>query len=62
MCKLTKNLHIQGCWIFRIQGGDFEKGKGKNSGGRGLRPPSELRFETSETEWSYIMYTFLTLL
>ena len=30
MCKLTKNLLIQeGCWIFRIQRGGFDKGKGK---------------------------------
>ena len=30
MCKLTKNLPIQeGCWIFRIQGVGFDKGKGK---------------------------------
>ena len=34
MCKLTKNLPIQGCcWIFRIQGGGFVKGEGNNSGG-----------------------------
>ena len=27
MCKLTKNLPIQGgCWIFRIQRGGFDKG------------------------------------
>ena len=64
MCKLTKNLPIQGVgsWIFRIQKGGFVKGG--NSGG--LRPPSELCFRTSEIEcsalWSYIMYTFLTLL
>ena len=26
MCKLTKNLPIQGgCWIFRIQRGGFDK-------------------------------------
>ena len=32
MCKLTKNLPIQGgCWIFRIEGGGFDKGRG-NSG------------------------------
>ena len=38
MCKLTKNLPIQGgCWIFRIQRGGFDKGEGKNSGG--VRPP-----------------------
>ena len=55
MCKLTKNLPI------RIQGGDFGKGRGIQ-GGRELRPPSELCFETSEIELSYIMYTFLTLL
>ena len=65
MCKLTKNLPIQGgCWIFKIQRGGFDKGEGKNSGG--LRPPLELCFGTSEIEcaasWSYIMYTFLTLL
>ena len=48
MCKLTKNLPIQGgCWIFRIQREGFDKGKGKF---RGLRPPwpLELCFETSE--------------
>ena len=36
MCQLTKNLPIQipgSCWIFRIQGGGFDKGEGKNSGG-----------------------------
>ena len=44
------------------------RGMGKNSGGPGGktrgggRPPSELCFGTSEIEWSYIMYTFLTLL
>ena len=28
MCKLTKNLPIQGgCWIFRIQRGGFDKGE-----------------------------------
>ena len=33
MCKLTKNLPIQGgCWIFRIQRGGFDKGKGKIPG------------------------------
>ena len=33
ICKLTKNLPIQGsCWIFRIQGGGFVKGKGKTPG------------------------------
>ena len=62
MCTLTKNLSIQGCWIFRIQGGGFDKGEGKTSGGPGVIPPSELCFGTSEIEWSYIMYTFLTLL
>ena len=56
MCKLTKNLPIQGgCWIFRIQRRGFDKGGGKNSGG--LRPPFELCFGTSEIEcsasWSY---------
>ena len=65
MCKLTKNLPIQGgCWIFRIKRGGFDKGEGKNSGG--LRPPMELCFGTSEIEcsvsWSYIMSTFLTLI
>ena len=33
MCKLTKNLPIQGCWIFRIQGGGFEKGEIQGPGG-----------------------------
>ena len=65
MCKITKNLPIQGgYWIFRIQRGGFDKGDGKNSGG--LRPPLELCFVTSEIKcyasWSYIMSTFLTLL
>ena len=33
MCKLTKNLPIQGgCWIFRIQGEDLTRGKGKIQG------------------------------
>ena len=33
MCKLTKNLPIQGgCWIFRIQRGGFDKGEGKFRG------------------------------
>ena len=63
MCKLTKNLPIQGgCCIFRIQRGGFDKGEGKNS--RGLRPPLELCFGASEIEcsasWSYIMSTFLS--
>ena len=33
MFKLTKNLPIQGCWIFRIQEGGFDKEGGGNSGG-----------------------------
>ena len=43
MCKLTKNLPIQvgGCWIFRIQGGEFDKGKEIQWG---LIPSSELCF------------------
>ena len=65
MCKLTKNLPIQGgCWIFRIQRGEFDKGGRENFGG--LRPPLELCFGTYEIEcsasWSYIISTFLTLL
>ena len=65
MCKLTKNFPIQGgCWIFRIQRGGFYKGGREKF--RGLRPPLELCFGTSEIEcsasWSYIMSTFLTLL
>ena len=65
MCKLSKNLPIQGgCWIFRIQRGGFDKRGREKSGG--LRPPLELCFGTSEIEcsasWSYIMSTFLTLL
>ena len=32
MCKLTKNLPIEGCWIFRIQGGGFDKGREKFRG------------------------------
>ena len=35
MCKLTKNLPIQGaggCWIFRIQIRGFDKGEGKIPG------------------------------
>ena len=40
MCKLTKHLPIQGgCWIFRIQEGGFDKGRGKF---RGIETPSEL--------------------
>ena len=39
MCKHTKNLPIQGCWIFRIQGGGFEKGEEKNSGRPGVDTP-----------------------
>ena len=40
MCKLMKNLPIQGdCWIFRIQRGGFDKGEGKNSGGFRLETP-----------------------
>ena len=31
------------------------RGRG-NQGGRGLRPPSQLCFVTSEIEWSYIMH------
>ena len=30
--------------------------------GPGVETPSELCFGTSEIEWSYIMYTFVTLL
>ena len=39
MWKLTKNLPIQGCWIFRIQGGGFYKGERENSGGPGVETP-----------------------
>ena len=65
MCKLTKNLPIQGGLSdFRNSGSRICQGEGKNSWG--LRPPLELCFGTSEIEWSaswlYIMYTFLTLL
>ena len=47
MCK-RKICPSRGCWIFRIQGGGFDKREGKNSGGPGLRPPSELCFGTSK--------------
>ena len=65
MCKLTKNLTIQGVVGFsEFRGKDLTRGEGKNSGG--LRPPLELCFGTSVTEytasWSYIMYKSLTLL
>ena len=33
MFKLTKNLSIQGIWIFRIQEGGFDKDGGKIQGG-----------------------------
>ena len=36
--------------------------EGEIQGAGGLRTPSELCFGTSEIEWSYFMYTFLTLL
>ena len=64
MCKLAKNLPIQGgCWIFRIRGEEFDKGEVKF---RGVESPLELCVGTSDIEcsasWSYILYTFLTLL
>ena len=63
MCKLTKNLPIHECPGPREVVG-FYKGGRENF--RGLRPPLELCFGTSEIEcsasWSYIMSTFLTLL
>ena len=60
MCKLTKNLPIQGgCWIIGIQGEDLTRGEGKWGGG--LRLPLELCFGTSEIEcfasWSYMVCT-----
>ena len=36
MCKLTRTYPSRGCWIFRIEGGSFDKGEGLNSGRRGL--------------------------
>ena len=36
---MKKNLPIQGCWIFRIQEGGFDKDGGKNSGGGGGEDP-----------------------
>ena len=34
MCKLTKNLPIQGgCWISEFRGEDLTRGKGKIPGG-----------------------------
>ena len=60
MCKLTKNLPIHG---YSGEKGFYKGGREKF---RGLRPPLELCFGTSEIEcsasWSYIMSTFLTLL
>ena len=35
MCKFTKNLPIQGCWIFRIEGVGFDKGEGEIKGAGG---------------------------
>ena len=56
MCKLTKNLPIQGgCWILRIQGGRFDKGRGNSGGGGGVETPLELWllcFGTSEINCS----------
>ena len=48
MCKLTKNLPIQGgggLLDFQYSGRRILQGEGKF---RGLRPPSELCFGTSE--------------
>ena len=71
MCKRTKNLPIHGYPGMLL---DFQNSEGRilqgAKGGRekfrGLRPPLELCFGTSEIEcsasWSYIMSTFLTLL
>ena len=58
MCKLTKNLPIQGGLLdFQNSGWRICQGEGKNSGG--LRPLLELCFGTSEIEcsasWSYII-------
>ena len=39
MCKLTKNLPIPRCCIFRIQGGGFDKGEGKNFRGPWVETP-----------------------
>ena len=55
-------MDIQGgCWLFRIQRGGFYKGGREKF--RGLRPPLELCFGTSEIEcsasWSYIMSTIV---
>ena len=67
MCKLTKNvsIHRRGVGISGIRGMDLTKGRVKIEGG-GVESPSELCFGTSKIEsyvsWSYIMYTFLTLL
>ena len=56
--------HPGGLLDFQDSGGGFENRRRKIQ--EGLRPPSELCFRTSEIEcsasWSYIMYTFLTLL
>ena len=65
MCKLTKNLPIYGYPVRLLdfqnsEGRILQGGKGKF---RGLKPPLELCFGTSEMEWSaswsYIMSTFL---
>ena len=37
--NLQKICPSRGCWIFRIQGGGFDKGEGKNSGGPGVETP-----------------------
>ena len=60
MCKLTKNLPIQGVLDFQDSGSEKGRGKIQGGGGRGLKRPSELCFGTSEIEWSYIMYTSLS--
>ena len=55
MCKLTKNLPIQGGLLdFQDSGGGFDKGG--EFRGRGLRPPSELCFGTNRLLCFMLIY------
>ena len=65
MCKLTKKIaHPGGCWIFRIQGGGFDKGGVTVKIHEGLRPPSELcTYQTNRKPTLKIKnVTFITIL
>ena len=55
MCKLTKNLPIQGGLLdFQDSGGGFDKGG--EIQGEGLRPPSELCFGTNRLLCFMLIY------